>query len=163
MELRKHLDFKAIFGVIYFLSFAIYLVVGLQPVEAVHYHISGLLNIPSIDLLTDVTSLKMVDHQLETPDTIVGSFSMDNNNTLLIGHSSTVFDNLINVHLGDEIIYNESYYEIVDMNVLEKSDVDMNEVLADTDVRTVKIMTCTGDDLGGGDYTHRFILTAVIK
>ena len=105
----------------------------------------------------------MENHKLETPDTIVGSFSMDNNKTLLIGHSSTVFDDLINVGLGDEIIYNGMYYEINDMKILEKSEVDMNEVLSDSDVSTIEIMTCTGEDLGDGDYTHRFILTAVIK
>ncbi len=163
MKLRKHLDFKIVFGALYFLSFAVYLVIGLQPVEAVRYNTSGFLSIPSINLSSDVTTLKMENHKLETPDTIVGSFSMDNNKTLLIGHSSTVFDDLINVGLGDEIIYNGMYYEINDMKILEKSEVDMNEVLSDSDVSTIEIMTCTGEDLGDGDYTHRFILTAVIK
>ena len=39
----------------------------------------------------------------------------------------------------------------------------MDEVLAPTEQNTLVIMTCAGEDLGGGDATHRLIVTAVEK
>ena len=146
---------------LYMLVFGAYVIWGLQPAEAVKsYEISAELSIPSIDLTSDVTALQLEDHELKTPDTIVGSFSRAENKTLLIGHSSTVFQDLNKVKFGDRIVYNGEYV-VNKIEVLEKNDINMSNLLAAAEEDTIVIMTCAGADLGNGDATHRLIVTAV--
>ena len=141
--------------------FVIYFVAGMRiPANATHYDISGTLSIPSISLVSDVTMLKKENHSLKTPDTIVGSYSNAENKTLLIGHSSTVFYNLYKVLVGDTISYSGQDFVVTNMEVLLKSDISMDEILKAEKENTIIIMTCAGEDLGGGDATHRLILTA---
>ena len=141
--------------------FVIYLIAGMRiPVNATHYDVSGTLSIPSINLVSDVTTLKKENHSLKTPDTIVGSYSNAENKTLLIGHSSTVFYNLNKVSVGDIFKYNELYFVVTNSEVLAKKDISMDDILKAEDENTIIIMTCAGEDLGGGDATHRLILTA---
>lgn len=161
MELKRHLSGKYIFASLYFLAFAIYIIIGLQPAEAVQYDISGELSIPAINLTSDVTQLTLNDHKLDTPNTIVGSYSESPNKTLLIGHSTTVFQNLREINLGDMIYYNGNNYEVVSSDTLVKSEIDMTEILSKSDLDTIVIMTCAGQLLDGGDATHRLIVTAV--
>lgn len=161
MELKRKFNAKKLFTFIYVLAFAIYLVIGLQPAGAHEYEISGNLTIPSINLSSDVTDLELVDHKLETPDTIVGSYHRYNTKTFLIGHSSTVFQNLSQVEVGDTIIYNNIQYKITKTETLAKTDVDMNQLLAPTRDDTIVVMTCAGEPVGAKDATHRFIVTAV--
>lgn len=163
MELRKHLDFRKVFIGIYILAFSIYLVVGLQPAEATQYEVSAELNIPSINLTSDVTTLHLQNHLLQTPDTIVGSFTRHPGKTLLIGHASTVFQNLNQIHLDDEIIYDDTTYRVTDLATVEKSAVNMSEFLTPTDHDTIIIMTCAGTIFENGDATHRLIVTAIAK
>ena len=160
MELRKHLSFKKIFIGVYFLAFAIYLIIGLQPAEATHYEISAELAIPSINLTTDVTTLALEDYKLNTPDTIAGSYTRAENKTLLIGHSTTVFQNLDQVEVGDYVNYNDKTYQVDKIELMEKATIDMDEILATTQKDTIVIMTCAGTLLDGGDATHRLIITA---
>ena len=163
MELRKHLDFRKVFIGMYILVFSVYLIIGLQPAEATQYEFSAELNIPSINLTSDVTTLHLENHSLQTPDTIVGSFVRHPGKTLLIGHASTVFQNLDQISLGDEIIYDGTTYQVTNRTTVEKSAVNMNELLTPTDHDTIIIMTCAGTDLQNNDATHRFIVTAVAK
>lgn len=161
MESRRRIDFRKVFSLIYVLAFGVYLTIGLQPANAKNYEISGNLVIPSINLVSDITSLALSDHKLDTPDTIVGSYSKYSGKTLLIGHSTTVFKDLRQVNTGDTIFYNGKGYKIANTEILAKSQIDMNRVLARTSSNTIIIMTCAGEILDSGDATHRFIVTAV--
>lgn len=164
MELKKRLSLRTVLIGLYVVVFGAYVIWGLQPAEAAQsYEISAELNIPSISLVSDVTTLQIEDHELKTPNNIVGSFSRAENKTLLIGHSSTVFQNLNKAQLDDEIIYNNNKYIVGNIEVLEKADVDMSKMLAPAEKDTLVIMTCTGTDLGNGDATHRLILTATVS
>jgi sortase (surface protein transpeptidase) len=150
--------------VLYVTAFLTYVVFGLQPAEAVQsYEVSAELNIPSIGLVSDVTTLELENRELKTPDEIVGSFSRSENKTLLIGHSSTVFQNLNQIRLNDEIFYNNNKYIVKKITIAEKAEVDMSELLAHADQDTLAIMTCAGASLGNGDATYRLIVTAVIS
>ena len=162
MELkRRRFDFRKIVTLFYIVAFATYLILGLQPAEAIQYEISGSLSIPSIGLTSDVTSLELKDRKLDTPNTIVGSYDSSTNKTFLIGHSTTVFKNLNQVKAGDLVEYNGKKYRIVDTKTLEKADIDMKTLLAPEDHNTLVIMTCAGEILDHQDATHRFIVTAL--
>ncbi|MBR2994274.1 sortase [Candidatus Saccharibacteria bacterium] len=161
MELRKHLSPKSVFVGLYVLFFVIYIVVGLQPAEATQsYEISTTLNIPSINLNTDVANLKLESHKLETPSDIVGRFQRAENKTLLIGHSTSVFQNLDRLQIGEEVVYDGTIYYIYSKNIVEKAAIDMNKLLAAAEKDTLVIMTCAGTELDNGDATHRLIITA---
>lgn len=162
MELkRRRFDFRKIVTLFYVAAFATYLILGLQPAEAIQYEISGNLNIPSIGLNSDVTSLELKDHKLDTPNTIVGSYNASANKTFLIGHSTTVFKNLNQVKVGNLIEYNGKKYRITDTKTLAKEDIDMKTLLAQETHDTLVIMTCAGKILDHQDATHRFIVTAL--
>ena len=166
MELKdftKHSRRRRIFTILYIAAFLSYLIIGLQPANAETYEISGKLSIPSISLVSSVTALILEDHKLTTPDTIVGSYSRYKNKTLLIGHASTVFKNLFLITPGDLINYSGETYEVTSMVVLEKNVIDMDDILANTNDKTLIIMTCAGENLGGGDATHRLVVTATKK
>ena len=167
MELKKRISSGKIFAVLYILAFSIYLAIGLQPAEAVkaekEYNVSAELSIPSINLVSGVTDVKLTDDGLETPDTIVGEFSNHKNKIFLFGHSSTVFQNLKDVKLGDIIEYNSKVYRIVETSIVGKAEINMSDVLDEEKTETVVIMTCAGEDLGDGDATHRLLVTAVIE
>ena len=158
----KSLDFRKIVLTVYFVSFAVFLLVGLTPAGAINYNVSGRLLIPSISLDVDVTKIEIEDGRLNTPDLIVGSYDSAPNKTFLVGHASAVFQNLKNVQVGDEIEYGEDKYVVKNTTVLEKSEIRMRKLLKAADVKTLVIMTCSGENLGGGDATHRLILTAEV-
>ena len=160
MELKRHLDWKSLFAGIYFLALAIYLFFGLQPAEAVQGDYDATLIIPSISLESPVTELQLVNHELKTPDTIVGSFSNHKNKTLLIGHSTTVFSALKDIQLEETINYKDSTYRVIKTETLEKKDVNMKQILSESEDDTLILMTCAGELLDDGDATHRFIVEA---
>lgn len=161
MELERRRDKKPLFIGLYMLAVAIYIIIGLQPAEAADYDISTKLSIPSIGLVSDVTELEPENNVLPTPDTIVGSYAETKNKTLLIGHSTTVFKDLNMVRLGDTLRYKDTNYQVVAIDTLQKSDIDMSELLSESAYDTLVVMTCAGELLSGGDATHRLILTAV--
>ena len=161
VELRKHFNLQYVFVGLYILFFCAYVVVGLNPAGALDYVISSDLKIPSIGLKTDVAALSIEDGNLNTPDTIVGSYSRFKNTTLLIGHSTTVFRHLDNLQIGDEIVYNNSSYYIVSRRIQEKTDISMAKLLKESYADTLVLMTCAGELLGNGDATHRLIVTAI--
>ena len=83
-----------------------------------------------------------------------------NHKTVIIGHSSTVFSNLSNAKDGEVITFDDHNYRISEIKILEKRLIDMDEIVSETSVNTVILMTCYGKPLGGQDYTHRLIITA---
>ncbi len=163
MRLKRRLDFRIIFLGLYFVSFFAYLVYGLLPADASTYAIDSHLIIPSIALSSGVTKVEIVDGNLPTPETIVGSYSNFDNKTFLFGHSSTVFTNLNKVKVGDIVLYNNSVYEVASYEVTKKSDIDMSVLLGQSSRSSLVLMTCAGEDYGGGDYSHRLIITAVLR
>ena len=163
MELKQSfykMSAGKLFFLAYFVCFAIFLAIGLRPAEAIDLEVSATLIIPAIGLESDVTTLSVKEHRLETPDYIAGSFSRFKNKTLLIGHSSTVFSKLKDLKVGNKIVYAGTKYQIVKIETMKKSEISMHDILADTDKRTIILMTCAGESLGGQDATHRLIITA---
>lgn len=163
MELRRQLRVRNVLTFCYILALVIYLVVGLQPAGATASEIASGLVVPSIHLATGVTKVSLVEHKLATPDTLVGSYQPSENKTFLIGHSTTAFRELQEINIGDSVFYDGLKYRVVRTQLQVKSDVNMGQILADTDVKTVVMMTCAGELTGGGDATHRFIVTAVLN
>lgn len=161
MELRHRLDPKFIFIGLYVLIVVAYIIIGLKPADAANYTISGYLNIPEINLTTNVAKLALTSGKLESPDEIAGSYSTSPRKTLIIGHSTTVFDDLHRVKLNSHIIYNDQDYRIVTIETKPKSDIRMSEVLAQAEKETIVLMTCAGQLYGNGDATHRLLITAV--
>ena len=161
MKLKQHFDTRKIFVGLYLLVFSVYLIIGLQPADATSYEVSAKLLIPQIGLDTAVTDLTLDEGQLNTPEMIVGSYSQAKNKTLLIGHSSTVFQDLDQIDLGDLINYDGNDYKVKRIDLMRKSQIDMSELLAPAEKDTIVIMTCAGELFQNGDATHRLILTAV--
>ena len=161
MKLGKRWEFRKVFAILYGVAFAVYIIVGLTPAEAVaDYEVTAELLIPSIGLSTDVAELSLNGDELIAPDQIAGSYNETESKTLLIGHSGTVFRNLKAVKIGDEIEYNGKSYVVTVEKLAAKGAVDMTEVLAPTDKNTIIIMTCDGMMLDGNDATHRLMITA---
>ena len=160
MELRRSFDIKKCFLCLYFIALLLYIIVGFMPAGATDYKISANIRIPSINLSSDVTELQRDGRKLHTPETIVGSYTEAENKILLIGHSVTVFENLDQLVIGDEIWYDGREYRIEDITVPKKEQINMNKVLKSEETDTLVLMTCAGEDLGAGDATHRLILTA---
>lgn len=161
MELKRRIKPELVFIVIYIVMAIAFFWVGFQPAGAKNYDIISTLDIPSIGLNTDVARIEPENNKLNTPDEIVGSYQATKNKTLLIGHSSTVFSDLYTITQDAPIYYQGKTYTISDIVVLSKSEINMRDLLKDSDQDTVVIMTCAGQDLGNGDATHRLIITAI--
>lgn len=160
MELKRRVSFRKYITIFYIAAFFMYLVLGLQPAEATHYVISGELRIPKIGLVSDVTTLELINHRLATPDTIVGSYSRYDSKIFLIGHSSTVFKNLDQIQIDDTINYNNKEYIVKQTEILAKDVVDMKEIVGAEEKNTLIIMTCAGESIGEHDASHRLVVTA---
>lgn len=138
----------------------VYALIGIQPsipIEAASY---PKLNITSIKLNTPVEPLELSNHQLTTPQSIAGAYQQNPNKTLIIGHSSSVFKNLNQTHLGEIIEYQNFRYIITNIAITEKNAIDMTEVLSSANIDTLILMTCAGDPLPNQDATHRLLVTA---
>ena len=129
MELRKPFNIRRFLIISYALTFALYIIFGLQPVDAAEYNINGRLSIDSISLETSVAELANSTDGLKTPEKIAGSYSLRDNKTLIIGHSTTVFEKLDGIDLGDEINYNGKIYYVESIQVVEKNKINMNKIL----------------------------------
>ncbi len=163
MELkRRRFDIRKIVTVLYVVAFLAYLIVGLQPAEAVQYDVSSRIEIPSIGLSSDVTRMRLVEHKLATPDTIVGSYTQAYHKTLLVGHASTVFSDLNLVEVGEKIYYGGKEYVVNKIEFYRKEDVEMDKVLMGADNDTIIVMTCAGK-LYGTDASHRLLVTATAE
>ncbi len=161
MELKRHLDLKRFFIGLYIVLIFTFLLMGLRPVEAAEYEIGGNLYIPNIGLNSSVAKLSLQNGKLNSPDTIAGSYSTSPNKTLLIGHSTTVFQDLWRLNLNEYFYYNNARYRIIEIETKKKSDIRMGQILAEADNDTIVLMTCAGELFEDGDATHRLIITAV--
>lgn len=151
---------RVFFASLFIILAPVYFFSGIQPVSSIEAASYPELNIPSIDLSTPVAPLEMTDHQLIAPATIAGSYSQAEHKQFIIGHSSTVFQNLENVQMYQRLSYNNTEYTITTIETLEKSAIDMNAILAPADADTLVIMTCAGTPLPNQDASHRLIVTA---
>lgn len=161
MELKKSFPFRRIFTILYMVSFLAYAAFSFVLADGTAYTFDGGLEIPSIGLVSGVTKLTLKNHKLDTPDSIVGSYSQNTNKTFLIGHSTTVFKNLNQAKVNDTISYNNTEYKIASMEIFRKSDIDMKDLLKAEKDDTLVLMTCAGEIMNGTDATHRLIITAV--
>lgn len=161
MELKRHLDWRKVFVILYSVVFVVYAVVGLKSAEAAEFDVKTGLYLPSIGLEANVTEMELKERKLNTPETIVGSFSENTNKTLLVGHSSTVFHDLDKLSIDDELVYQGRLYRVTAREVRAKSEISMVKLLEAEKIDTLVLMTCAGEDLGGGDASHRLIIEAV--
>ena len=119
--------------------------------------------IPALNLSAPVMVVQKQGSSLVSPDQIAGVYHSADNKAFIMGHSSTIFKDLKNVTMNDEIIYNDSLYRVTAIETLEKSAISMTNLLRSESVPTIVLMTCAGTSLGGQDYSHRLIITAVQK
>lgn len=162
---RKHIIIALI--IFYLIALPIYFYFGFQPsmnsaaaMAAEAENAVTSIQIPNISLDTPVVESTLNGSVLSVPDYIAARFVGGKNKTLIMGHSSTVFENLTGVAAGDEIIYAGKIYHVDEVFVKEKSEISMNEILAAEKTDTLVLMTCYGEDLGGQDYSHRLIIYA---
>lgn len=153
---------KVFFAGFFLIMLPIYLYLGFQPADAYSSAERTTLSINSIKLNTPVVGLEMKNRQLVAPGKIAGSFSQHTNKELIIGHSSTVFQNLHQVELGDRITYHDVHYKVTTIETLLKSHINMAKILAPASTQTIIIMTCAGESLPDQDATHRLIITAEV-
>lgn len=161
-SLSKQVIWLTIVGGLSFLA-PIYAHMSVEKVSSIEALSYPTLSITNINLETPVAGLEMIDRKLTPPETIAGSYSQNENKTLIIGHSSTVFKKLEQVRLGNEIKYGDKTYIVTNTVTLEKSQVDMSSVLATSESNTLVLMTCAGDPLPDQDATHRLLITAQEK
>ena len=159
--------FKIGLLIFYLIAIPAFIIVGLQPsdtsaevrasevAQAEEY-----LEIRSIGLSTPVIRVHLVRNTLNAPEYLAGAYHSYENKTLLIGHSMTIFGNLHNIAVGDEIDYEDGTYLVTEMREEEKADIKMSEILKNEDEPTLILMTCAGEPLGGMDFSHRLIVTA---
>lgn len=141
----------------------VYLYLGFQPnipADAASY---PQLMISSIGLETPVEQIELNGRQLNVPDMIAGSYSSEPNKTLIVGHSSTVFADLDQIKIGQELVYDSRSYEVTYREVLAKENISMKKVLSEAPTDTIILMTCAGESLPNQDATHRLIITARAK
>lgn len=158
--MRRSWDARKIVVVGYFALLLVYLLIGLTPARAAEYEAATEMRISKIGLVTDVVPMQIERGVLTTPDSVVGSYSRALNKTFLVGHSSDVFSGLELVEVGDEIVYDLVSYTVKKVEVLKKSEINMDLLLLPEYKDTIVVMTCAGEMLSGGDATHRLIITA---
>lgn len=147
----------------FMIALPIYLYIGFRPASSLDYTNYPKLNIPSIALAAPVAEIHLKNRELIAPDTIAGIYHAHPNKLFIIGHSSTVFKNLDQVRVADYLSYGGEAYQIITKTVLEKSAINMADILADADERTIVLMTCAGKSLPNHDATHRLIITAKLS
>ena len=151
---------KVVFTLFFAVAMPVYLYLGFQPripADAASY---PRLSIAEIGLDTPVERLSLDGQQLNVPDMIAGSYSSEPNKTLIVGHSSTVFEKLNLLEVGQEITFDGQNYRIVYLETLAKENISMKKVLAEASKNTIILMTCAGEPLPNQDATHRLIITA---
>lgn len=141
----------------------IYLYIGFHPASSLDYDSYPVLEIPSINLSTPVAEIYLKDRELVAPTTIAGVYHASPHKLFIIGHSSTVFRDLHQLEIDDSFTYDHKSYRVTSIITLEKSAINMAELLSDTADETIVIMTCAGEPLPNQDATHRLIITATIQ
>ena len=160
MELKRKFNIRKFLIISYSLFAMLYVVLGLQPADAAEYSIDATLEIPAIGLATDVVSIELGANGLDTPELVAGSYLRAENKTLLIGHSTTVFQDLPGVVVGDQIYYDGGEFRVDKIEYLAKDAVNMARALAKSKENTLVLMTCAGELYDNGDASERLIITA---
>ncbi len=156
-------EIKMFLGAFFAIMLPIYIFIGLQPIPTANADSLPHLDIPSINLSTPITTITLTDgRQLISPATIAGVYEAAENKLFVIGHSSTVFNKLYRVKVNDIIGYNGKQYLIRELRTLQKSDINMGQILQSETEPTIIIMTCAGTPLPNQDATHRLIVTATL-
>lgn len=163
MEIGRSWDLRKVVAAVYVGLLCMYLLLGLTPAQATEYEAATSIEIPSIGLVADVELMKMKNGKLATPDDAVGGYSGAANKTFLVGHVSNVFRDLQDVRVGDEIVYDLVRYNVSKVEVLKKSDINMDLLLLPEEKDTIVVMTCAGERISAGDATHRLIITASVE
>lgn len=138
----------------------IYLFIGFQPAPIANASSLPKLEISSIALETPVTAVTLVEHEFVVPSHIAGYYTEAENKIFIMGHSSTVFKNLDEVSIGDQIVYRGEKYVIQNIETLPKAEISMSKILQAEEQPTIIMMTCAGNPLPNQDATHRLIVTA---
>ena len=139
----------------------VYLYIGFHPASSLDLEGYPTLEIPSINLSTPVAEIYLEGRELIAPNTIAGVYHANPNKLFIIGHSSTVFKHLHELEEGDTFSYDNYVYHVTTISTLEKSDINMANLLAEAPEETIIIMTCAGKPLPNQDATHRLIITAI--
>lgn len=170
LELRRSVSRRKIVVamlVFYVIAVPVYLYFGLQPSgnTASAYaeeakSATGSLEIPSIDLKAPMADAELNGRALSVPKYIVGRYRAHDNKALVMGHSSTIFQRLKEVNLGEKVVYDGQDYEIISREIKAKAEISMKEILKDEAEPTLVLMTCFGEHLSGQDYSHRLIIYA---
>lgn len=159
MRFKKYYS-RIIFIGIYLFLFAIFGYFGLQP-HNVEANSNLILEAPKINLKSAIKVLKLNnDYTLTSPDHIAGLYYAAENNTFIIGHSSTIFGNLHNLKLNDQIKLDNHTYKITNLYIQNKNSISMSKVLEPKSIPTLTLMTCHGEKIAENDYTERLIITA---
>lgn len=153
-------EIKMFLGAFFAIMLPIYIFIGLQPIPNAEATSLPKLEIESINLTTPVATVELVDRQLIAPDHIAGIYNSAENKLFIIGHSSTVFKKLDQVHVDDIFSYDGITYQIQKLETIPKAEINMNKILKAEPEPTVIIMTCAGEPLADQDATHRLIITA---
>ncbi len=155
------LEVKWFLASFFIIMLPVFFWIGFQPIPVDAASLPQL-QIPSINLETPVTSVQLIDHQLEVPATIAGIYTQAENKLFILGHSSTVFKNLSSVQVGSTLSYDHKTYQIIKTTVVPKADISMRQILQAEAEETIIIMTCAGEPLPHQDATHRLIVTATL-
>lgn len=152
---------KVFFLLLYFLLISSLVIYGLSSSKITNAQ--SFLVVPSIGLRTPVVTIHQnPDRTLPTPDRIAGLYLASPQKLFLIGHSTTVFRPLPRLELGQTIELDGQTYYLRQKYTLEKTAIDMADLLKPATTKTLVLMTCAGDSVGNEDYTHRLILVATL-
>lgn len=151
--------FSIVFGILYFAVIAGIVTYAFMPKSA-DASSEERLYMPSIGLIARVKNIERTGNQLIAPDEIAGAYKATNHKTVLIGHSSTIFKDLKNVKYADEFTFDSTKYSVQEIRTIPKNLVDMEDIVSETEKNTLILMTCSGEPLGGQDYSHRLVIKA---
>lgn len=159
MKIKKSSIF-GVFGALYLCFFLVFTFLAFQP-KTVEANTNLILEIPKISLTSPIRALEITDENtLISPERIAGVYHANQNHDFIIGHSSTIFQNLDKLKVGDTFRFGDQIYQIKTRKIQLKSDVDMAKLLTKKSAPTITLMTCHGEKISGHDYTERLILTA---
>ena len=151
--------FSIFAGILYFAVVAGFTAYVFMP-KAVDASSEERLFMPSIGLIARVKDIERTGNQLIAPDTIAGAYQPTNHKTVIIGHSTTIFKGLKDIDDEAEFTFDSVKYKVKSIEIVEKRYVNMEDIVSETPVKTVVLMTCYGEPLGGQDFTHRLVNTA---
>lgn len=162
MRLKRHYSHKIFISFYCFILLGIFYF-GIQP-HSVEANSNLILEAPTINLRSPIKILSINDdYTLTSPERIAGLYQASENNTFIIGHSSTIFGSLQDLQIGDSLKLDNRNYKITSLYVQNKSSISMSKVLEPKAVPTLTLMTCHGEKIADNDYTERLIISAQLE